>query len=155
MKPKFYSIFNAVLPIALLITVLFFPSCKKDDPPPVEPPPPTQKEITTALLTKATWPLTSILVEGEDASSLFVGFSLTFTNTGYTTTGTSPVWARSGTWSFTDDTATKFKREDNVEVTITSVDDKTLKLTLFWDKQTTQGGRVGSLKGKHEFVLTK
>jgi hypothetical protein len=153
MKLKVRSLLTSCAGIVLSAVLVALPACKDDPQPP--PPEPTQKEITTALLTKGTWPLTSIVVEGEDASALFTGFSLTFTNTGYTTTGTTPVWARSGTWSFTDDTATKFKRDDNIEVTITSVDDKTLKLTLFWDKQTTQGGRTNSIPGRHDFILTK
>jgi hypothetical protein len=133
--------------------ITLFASCGKDDPA-VEPEPTEQERITT-LLTTAPWPLTSVVVEGENAAELFKDFSLTFTTTGYTTTGTTPVWARSGTWTFTDDTAKKFKRNDNVEVTIESVDEKNLKLSLVWDRQITEGGRTKALRGKHEFTLTR
>ncbi len=130
-------------------------SCGKDDPPP--PPEPTEAERVTSLLTSGTgrWPLTSVTVEGENAAEIFEDFSITFTNTGYTTTGTTPVWKRSGTWSFTDATATKFKRDDNVEVTIESINETSLKLVLFWEQEIAEPGRTTALRGRHEFTLNK
>ena len=147
------SLFRLCSFFVYLTLVVSLVSCGKDDPA-VEPEPTEQERITT-LLTTASWPLTSVVVEGENAAELFKDFSLTFTATGYTTTGTTPVWARSGTWTFTDATAKKIKRDDNVEVTIESVDEKTLKLSLVWDRQITEGGRSKALRGKHEFTLTR
>ncbi len=136
------------------VSLLQLSSCGKDDPPPA-PPEPTEAERVTALLTAGNWPLTSVTVEGENAAEIFKDFSITFTNTGYTTTGTTPVWKRSGTWAFTDATATKFRRDDNVEVTIESINETSLKLVLFWEQEITEPGRTNALRGRHEFTLTK
>lgn len=150
------TLWRNLLPLvvaASLSTLLTFSACKSGEDPQPEP---TQAEIVTGILTKSKWPLTSVTVEGENAIDLFKDFSITFSATGYTTSGTTPVWARTGTWTFVDaTTANKFKREDNVEVTIESISESQLKLTLTWDKTTYAGGRSNSLKGKHEFVLSK
>jgi hypothetical protein len=127
-------------------------SCGRDPDPVV--PELTEAEKVATLLTAGRWPLTSVTVEGEDAAAIFKDFSITFTNTGYTTTGTTPVWKRSGTWAFTDESATKFMRDDNVEVTINAIDGQSLKLTLQWN-ETLYGGKGNALRGKHEFVLNK
>lgn len=138
------------------LALLQLSACGKDDPPPA-PPEPTEAERVTSLLTSGTgrWPLTSVTVEGENAAEIFKDFSITFTNTGYTTTGTTPVWKRSGTWTFTDASATKFRRDDNVEVTIESINETSLKLVLFWEQELTEPGRTNALRGRHEFTLTK
>ena len=146
----------ALVATGLLIAFTTLTACK-DDPEPPPPPEPTEAEKVTAILTGGTgrWALASVVVEGENAAELFRDFSITFTSTGYTTTGTTPVWKRSGTWTFTDATATKFKRDDNVEVTIESISETQLKLTLIQAQQVTEGGRSTALRGKHEFVMNK
>lgn len=122
----------------------------------------TEKEKVTQLLTAGSgkWnpaPLANwVVVEGVNVSDLFVGFTITFTATGYTTSGTSPVWPRTGTWHFKDDAAKIFVRDsDNKEITIEQVSESTLRLTLTWDQTTYQGGRAQSIAGKYDFMLTK
>jgi hypothetical protein len=146
---------SALTATGLLVAFTTLTACKSDPEPPA--PEPTEAEKITAILTGGTgrWSLASVVVEGENAAELFKDFSITFTSTNYTTTGTTPVWKRSGTWSFTDATATKFKRDDNVEVTIESISDTQLKLTLIQAQQVTEGGRSTALRGKHEFVMNK
>ncbi len=146
----------ALLAAGILLLLTTLTACK-DDPEPPPAPEPTEAEKVTNILTGGTgrWPLTSVVVEGENAAELFKDFSITFTSTAFTTTGTTPVWPRNGTWSFTDATATKFKRNDNVEVTIESISDTQLKLTLFWEQERVEPGRTTALRGRHEFVLSK
>lgn len=154
MKNVKTHLLSALLFGATLLTLVSFPSCdKKEDPPPVAEK--TAQEIVAEKMVAGNWPLTTITVDGEDASSLFQNFSITFTKTSYTTTGTSPVWARSGTWTFLNQEGTTFKRDDGIEVAIEfSNSDKTMKLTLTWN-QTTTGGRTESIAGRHEFILTR
>ena len=132
-------------------------SCKKKGDP---APKLTEEQRVTKLLSANAWkpPTTTgwVLVDGVDASELFVGFTITFTETGYTTTGTSPVWPATDTWKFLPGSTTEIIRGvDNLQVTIINVDDNTLKLTLFWDQETTTGGRKSSIRGKHEFNFSK
>jgi hypothetical protein len=152
-KKSFLGIFAVML-------LCLVSSCKKDNEDPA--PEPTEAEKITTLLTAkgGKWnpspSLTNwVMVEGVNVSELFKDFSISFTSTGYTTTGTTPVWARSGTWHFKDTSSKIFIRDsDNKEVTIESISETTLRITLTWD-QTTYGGRQQSISGKHEFNLTK
>lgn len=142
----------------LLLTVVF--GCKKDEPGVT----PTEAELRTEILTagNGTWNIPSsggvVLGEGANTieiSELFENFSITFTPTGYTTTGTTPVWARSGTWSFVDDSGTKFRRNDNLEITIIVISANTVKLSLQWNETTYEDGRSKSLAGLHTFTFNK
>ena len=137
------------IPVCLLICFLF--SACSDDPKPV-----TDAERVTKLLTNGTWALASVSVDDIEANDLFEDFTITFTETDYTTTGTTPVWERNGLWSFVNkDSPTQFIREDDVVVTIASIQEKMLTLELLWTSQTISGGRQLSIKGKHVFVLIR
>ena len=127
-----------------------------------DPPQQTEKERVTELLTGngQAWKVTTtarVTVDGVDVTDdLFQGFSITFTPTSYTTSGTTPVWPRQDTWQFKDDNATTIVRgSDGKEVTLTAVSETQLKLTLEWTETTYEGGRKRSLAGKHEFTLAK
>lgn len=131
-------------------------ACGGDDPAPLTQ---TQKVTQTLTSTGGTWtPATSggVTVDGVDVTDeLFAGFTITFLEGTYTTTGTSPVWPAEDTWRFKDETATIIIRGvDQKEVTITEISASQLKLSLVWS-ETTYGGRKSSLKGKHEFHLNK
>lgn len=125
-------------------------------------PAPTQVQVVTKMLTDngGKWKpaaASGVLIDGVDVTAeLFAGFSITFQEKTFTTTGTSPVWLRQDTWSFKDENANVFIRgQDDREITITDISDTQLKLTLEWSTTTHDGGREGSLKGKHEFILNK
>jgi hypothetical protein len=81
--------------------------------------------------------------------------TLKFTATNYTTTNGGVVWPASGTWTFTDDTAKKIRRNDNLEITLTEITDASLKLTLSWTAGTFGLGRVSSVAGIHSFNFVK
>lgn len=143
----------------LIVAIAVLGACGGSDPEPE--PEPTEQEKVTALLTGGTgkWNPAAVsnwvTVDGVNASELFENFTITFTATGYTTTGTTPVWPRNGTWKFKDANATVLIREsDNKEVTIQSVNETTLRISLVWD-ETTYGGRNTSIGGTHEFTLSK
>jgi hypothetical protein len=149
---KFIINLKSALAASALVAMLGISSCKPDPPPPE----PTRQEIVSKML-NGVWPtLSSVTIEGDDGAELFKGFSLAFSPTTYATTGTTPVWKRSGTWTFANEDATILTRDDGLEVTIENIDDKNLKLVLYWDHETSSdGGRTRSLKGKHEFILAR
>lgn len=144
----------------LLLSILIIPGCKKD---PVEPPPTeAEKRLDILVAGNGTWtpPGSGAVMLGEganaiDITELFVNFTITFTETGYTTTGTTPVWARSGTWEFTSDDGTSFEREDGLEVTIIEITETSLKLSLEWDETIYEEGRQAAYAGKHTFTFGK
>lgn len=134
--------------VILAITLTGLSSC--DDTPPK-----TQQELVTEQLTAGPWRLETVTIEGDDGAQLFKDFGLTFTAEGYTSTGTTPVWKRSGTWKFLNEEATRINRDNELDVNIVSIDGTTLKLSLTWNQETFEGGRSKSLRGKHEFTLKR
>lgn len=124
----------------------------------------TEQEKVTALLTggTATWtpPASGITLAGIDVTAeYFQGFTIQFTATQLTTTGTTPVWLRLDTWQFKEGSSSIIIRgQDNKEVTIESISETELKLTLEWDQTTyapPSGGRTKSLPGLYTFVMNK
>lgn len=131
-------------------------ACGGDDPTAV-----AQTQKVTEMLTSSggTWTPASaggVTVDGVDVTEeLFSGFTITFQDGTYTTTGASPVWPAEDTWSFKDETAIVIIRgSDQKEVTIAQISSTELKLELEWP-ETTYGGRKSSLQGKHVFTLNK
>jgi hypothetical protein len=121
----------------------------------------TEVEKATELLTAGTtsWTASSsgITVGGTDVTAdLFKDFSIKFGASTFTTTGTTPVWLRTDTWHFKDETAKVIIRgQDSKEITVTSISDTQLKLSLTWDQTTYEGGRIRSIPGTYVFTLTK
>jgi len=151
---KSISILYALL---LLMAGLTISSCGGgggDDPTPTTPTP-SATETNTQFLSSGNWKVSSVKVDGVDQSSLFTGFTLQFTSSSYTTTNGDPVWPASGSWSFTDATATTVKRSDGVVITISSISTTNFVFTLTWDKTTLGAGRASSVKGTHTFAMTK
>lgn len=153
-QPRFIQ--HKIIIITLAAAFLFSGCGGSDEPKP------TQAEKVTELLVAngSAWSpaaTSGVTVDGVDVTEdLFAGFSITFQEKTFTTTGTSPVWLRQDTWKFKDESATVIIRgQDNKEITIAEVSATQLKLTLEWTETTTSGGRQGSLKGKHEFLLNK
>ncbi|HZY82718.1 MAG TPA: hypothetical protein VFE50_24510 [Cyclobacteriaceae bacterium] len=142
----------------LLVSIIFIyvlivlPSCKGkgEDPGPEE----TEAQRITALLTSSSWKLKSVTVDGV-AKNMFTNMGITFTSSTFSATNGSPVWPSSGTWTFNDDTAKSFKRDDQTTVSIDAIDANNLTLSLDWTKTTVGPGRSQSVAGKHVFVLGK
>jgi hypothetical protein len=131
-------------------------SCKSDEPTL------TPEQRVTKILTEegGKWSLPSVAgvtVDGLDVTQdLFPGFSITFGKGTLSTTGTTPVWLRQDTWSFKDESANVIIRaQDNKEITISEITADQLILTMEWEHQTFEGGRIKSIKGTHQFALEK
>jgi hypothetical protein len=133
--------------LSILAFVMLIASC---DP----PAPPVPKDVVTDQLKSGSWSVNNVTIDGV-SSSTFAGMTLSFTATAYTSTNASPVWPASGTWSFTNDAATSFKRDDGVDVTIDDISETSLTLSLNWNKTTLGPGRTKSVSGKHVFTLKK
>lgn len=129
-----------------LLALLAF-SCKQD------PASLMQTELVRQKLTSKTWTVNTVIVNGLDQTSKFTGFSISFTNTGFTTTNGNVVWPSSGTWAFANDAASSIVRGDGVEVLINQIDNSVLELEFIWDTTTYGGGRIHSIQGQHIFNL--
>lgn len=155
MKPTF--IFNASLakkfaPIILfafaLMSLLFTSGCNED-------PLPITAQVKQILTSTASWKMQTVLVDGTDQSTVYKNLTLGFTDTGFTSSNGGAVWPSSGTWKFTDDTATAIERNDGLQVTIDTATDSKLVLKLTWTKTTFGLGRLASVKGVNVFTFGK
>ena len=137
---------SAFLVVAMVVVLN---GCKKDDPP-------SPQETVTAQLTSATaWQSPVVTVDGVDKSDVYKDFSITFGKSTYTTVSGSPVWKASGTWAFTNAEATMMKLDGVTDVEINFISTDILELSLQWNANTFEPGRVNSVKGKNKFKLKK
>ena len=134
------------LSIALLIC---FSSCDNDD---------TQLEadrVSQLLTTGGTWNMQSVTVSSTDQTALYSGLQISFTEAAYTSVNGGTIWPASGTWEFTNETATVIKRNDGVMIALNEVTEKKLVMSFTWDKTTLGSGRVNSISGQHVFTFTR
>ena len=142
------NILHRCLPVLIVLSLAACGSGGDD-------PAPSKKDEVKAILVSTTWKLQSVTVDGTDQTDIYEGMTLKFTSLTYTTTNGMPVWKASGAWTFTNDTATSFQRDDGVEVDILLATENSLKLGLLWDKTTLGSGRLESVAGDHVFTFIK
>ncbi|MBX2896676.1 MAG: hypothetical protein KF763_14620 [Cyclobacteriaceae bacterium] len=144
------QLINKFLALATLVACIFLMACGGD-----EPTEPTPAEQVRALLITSEWRMQRVQVDGVDKTDVYNGLKLQFSTTGFTATSGKAIWPATGTWSFTDDTATKLKRNDGLEIRIKNITAAQLELELNWTTTTLGSGRVGSVAGTHVFTFVK
>lgn len=137
--------------IVFVLLVTNLPGCKDED----NNQEPSQQDVVTANLSSGIWKVQSVTVDGTDKTSIYSGLTLTFTSGSFATTNGGPVWPATGTWTFTDNTATTIKRNDGLEIQLQEVNISSLKLGLVWATNTLGSGRSESVKGQHVFTFGK
>lgn len=146
---------NLIVIVCVAMASVNFSSCgSKGDPSPNPTNNTAEVERVAGLLKAGTWKIQSVMVDGTDRTSLFTGFTLTFSDLTYTPVNGGPVWFANSTWGFVGDGASSFVRTDTLVVGIGAISDSSLTLTLTWTKTTYVGGRGSSVAGKHTFVFT-
>lgn len=143
-----YTSAKALISLCFFAALMFLLSCGGDDGP-------TPNETAGQQLTAGGWRIQNVTVDNTDRTALFTNFTLTFTATSYTTTNGGLVWPTSGTWTFTDETGQKVRRNDGVEITILEISATTLRLQLQWAKGALGSGRTSSVAGNHVFTFSK
>jgi hypothetical protein len=132
----------------ILYSTLSLTSCKDDDP--------SATETNLNRLTAHHWNLTKVTVNGVDKTSLFIGFTLQWNkNNSFAVTDGGVMWPSTGTWSFTDGSAqtlfVSLRNNTDAEVTIETLNDSNLLISLYWDETTLGQGRVRSVEGDYLF----
>ena len=146
---KITSSIKSVAVTFLVIAMAMLNGCKKNDPPS------PQETVTTQLTSAAAWQSPVVTVDGVDKSDVYKDFSITFGKNTYTTQSGSPIWKASGTWAFANAEATKMKLDGNIDVEINFISTDILELSLQWNEDTFEPGRINSVKGKNKFKLKK
>jgi len=152
------KILNLFAAITLIGGLIFFSSCGDDDDDTVSPPnPPTaQEEVAMSLADGSPWTpdtnTNAITLEGEDRTADFQNFTITFTETTYTSSGGGEVWpdASGANWTFVGEDgsqADQIVRPDGVEVDV-SVSADQLILTFTIDDEGNPGGRTTGIGGE-------
>jgi hypothetical protein len=139
----------AMLLLLSIIVTLFFPGCDRDDPPT------KQEQIVEKLTSAEAWQSPTVTIDGVDYSDLYKDLQINFTKDTYTSSGGAPVWAPSGTWAFLNKESNLMLLDGVTEVSINSISNDLLELTLYWSKDTFDPGRKRSVKGNHKYVLKK
>lgn len=116
---------------------------------------PTAAEKTEAVLISGEWNNPIVTVNGIDESALYQDFTIKFNSNSYTSSGGSPLWPSSGTWSFKDESAKALILDNSKEVQINEITDVNLELAIQNDNNTFKSGRMNSVKGKNVFRLSK
>lgn len=136
---------------SVLAAVAMLVSCGDgDDPTP-------QQQMTNELVNGGTaWTMSggSATVDGTDVTSDWGGFSITFTEDTYTTSGSiaAAVWPSSGTWEFANETTTSsVQRSDGTTMSV-SIDNDVL--TISFDAPWSVNGRASSIGGSYMFKLS-
>ena len=132
----------------VLTCLLALASCKKDDEN-------LRTDRVRKLLTRNTWTIQSVEVDGLDKTSSHAGLTLHFTNTQFTTTHGGVVWPASGIWTFADDNGKRIVRSDDIEMIIEEVSATKLVLSFTWMETTLGPGRLSSTSGEHVFTFVK
>ncbi len=105
--------FRKYISILFIFTVVALPSCKDDDNP-------TLRDLAFRLLAGG-WSIGtqgSIVLDGEDISLNYPGFTLSFADGTYETTNAADLFRASGTWEWTDDEGTVLTLDTGEEITI-------------------------------------
>mgnify|MGYP003957206999 CR=1 FL=1 len=128
-------------------------SCGDDDDGSVadDPAEQTEEEKQLESLSASAWTMSSITLDGADATSNFDGLVLTIkSDKTYSTNGSyDPVWPSSGSFTFGSDINT-LTRDDGVSMTI-SVSETSLTVTFTYADS---GGRIDALPGDYVFSFT-
>ena len=144
-----YTFFKSAFALSMLIVAaVTFSGCGEDGP--------SASEKQMKLLV-GTWNITSVTVDGVDYTSIFDGFSLTFTDAPKSYTGVNGrrMWTVSGEFSFVNGAATMFMGPGNQMVTITTLTENALVLEMEWQETTIGSGRTKSIAGHHVFVFNR
>ena len=137
-----------VLSIFITYALFLAMSCRDDDP--------QATETNLQRLAAHKWKLISVTVDGVDKTDLFTGLTLQWSqDKTFVATNGGEMWPSNGTWSVTDDSGktllVSLNDPDHVEVTIQTLDDSTLVISLHWNKTTLGSGRASSIAGDYVF----
>lgn len=116
---------------------------------------PTVAEKVEGMLVSVAWSKPIVTVDGIDQSNLYQAFAITFTKANYTTSGGSPLWPSTGTWTFKDESARVLLLDGTREVQINEITGTNLELAVQNNNTTFKSGRVNSIIGKNVFRLSK
>lgn len=134
--------------ILLTCLCLLF-SCGDDDPSG-----PTEQELAFERLA-GDWTFGtngSIVVDGQDVSPNYPGFSLSFADGTYQTQSGGDLFRASGTWEWLDEEAGSIRLDDSREITIVALTENLFNFTFFFSGS---GGARHGISGNYDITVVK
>ncbi len=155
---KFYS---QLALAGLICLALLLVSCGGDDGPK------TPEEEQLEKLAGVTWgdqnasggggstvpaPAGTVIVDGQDVSANFIGFSLSFTDGQYNTTGAEDLFSATGTWAWVDEDAQQLLLDDGKQITILELTETIFRFSFIFNAT---GGEANSAEGiSGSYIIT-
>ena len=134
----------------MVVMLPWMSSCSGDDDP-------TAQELAFEKLA-GSWDLTSggsVIVDGQDASLNFSGFSFSFTDGAYSTVNGGDLFSATGTWVWQDEEAQIITLDDDKDITIVSLTENQFVFSFTFNGT---GGVVNSgdgIAGNYTITVTK
>lgn len=114
--------------IVVFIGLLGFCACGGNDDP-------TAQELAFEKLS-GSWSLSnggSVVIDGQDASLNFSGFSFSFTDGSYNTANAGDLFRATGTWTWADEAAQRISVDDGKSITIVTLTEQQFVFTFASD----------------------
>lgn len=92
----------------------------------------------------------TIVLDGQDVSLNFAGFSLSFTDGSYQTTNAGDLLSASGTWSWVNENAQQLLLDTGEEVTIQNLTQTSFEFSFFH-----QGNTAAGIQGNYTITVNK
>ena len=118
---------------------------------------PSAQELAFEMLS-GSWDISqggSIVIDGQDGSLNFQGFSLSFTDGGYTTTNAGELFGALGTWEWVDEEAQLIDLDDGKRLTLVSLTDTELVFSFQFDGQGGQANHSDSIAGSYTITVNQ
>ena len=96
-----------------------------------------------------------IMIDGQDGSLNFQGFSLSFTDGGYNTTNAGELFSALGTWSWVDEEAQLIDLDDGKRLTIISLTETELVFSFQFSGQGGQANHGESIAGNYVVTVNQ
>jgi hypothetical protein len=144
-------ILSTMLSVLALIATLTTTSCSDDTA--------SATETSLKKLTAHDWDLSRVTVNGVDKTLLYSAVALQWNkDKTFSVTNGGAIWPSTGTFSFTDGSGKMLlvllNNGENTEVTIQTLTDTQLIISLHWSETTIGQGRSKSVAGDHIFEFT-
>lgn len=118
---------------------------------------PTAQELAFEILS-GSWGLTqggSIVVDGQDLSLNYQGFSVSFTNGSYSTTNAEDLFNASGTWTWVDNEAQMISLDDGKQITIRSLTETEFVFNFSFSGSGGQANHADGIAGSYVITVNK
>lgn len=124
----------------------------------------SEPDPTTTDLIQGTWTISNATRDGNDITSEFAGFSITFNNNSYTVTNGGGLWPSTGNWNpngspdFTSFTVSgNLSTDDHLsfQCEILNISESELSVAFQVQETYLTTGRVEAQEGSYQFDLTK